>query len=191
MKLFKKPNQRGMGTLELVLLLIIVIALAGVGWYVATKGSDTKNKYDETSQVNSQPAATTKYLELKEFGVKIPISTDLSGLTYTAETIGGYTYLYMTTSELKKSITACNTEAMSASGASFHALSKTDGQYPTEPTMDSGTLLKQFDKFYIGGNVPNGMPCLADDSKNAEMVAKQQTLQKALTEAFKNAQETK
>ncbi|OGL35709.1 hypothetical protein A3F65_03485 [Candidatus Saccharibacteria bacterium RIFCSPHIGHO2_12_FULL_47_16b] len=191
MKLFKKPNQRGLGLLEWLLLLIILILLGFIGWYVFTKSSDTKNKYDETAQAGNQPATTTKYLEFKEYGVKIPLSNDLDGLTYAAETVGGYTYLYMTTSALKKSMDACNADPVTASGYSFHALSKTDGQYPVEPTMDSGTLLKQFDKFYIGGSVPNGMPCLTDDSKNTEVMAKMQSLQKALTEAFKTAVEIK
>lgn len=192
MKLIKKPNQQGLGLLEWLLLLIILILLAFIAWYVFVKGSDTKNKLGETSQVNSQPAKTTKYFEFKEYGVKIVQSDELKNLSYTPKQIqlesGTTTTLYLNDSALAKSIDGCNTTK--GSDGNFAAITKFSGQYPANPTPDIGGLLKQFDTFYISSSYPNGVPC-SDTSKEDAVVAQMQALQKALSEAFKTAQEIK
>lgn len=191
MKLIKKPSQQGVGLLEWLLLLIILILLAFIAWYVFVKGSDTKNKLDETSQVNSQPAKTTKYFEFKEYGVKIVQSDALKNLSYTPKQIqlesGTTTTLYLNDSALAKSIDGCNTTK--GSDGNFAAISKLSGKF-TEATPDTGGLLKQFDTFYISGSYPNGVPC-EDASKEDAVVAQMQALQKALGEVFKTAQEIK
>ncbi len=191
MKLLKKNDQRGIGLLELLLLLIILLLLAFIAWYVFTKGNDTKSKPDETTQVNSQPAKTTKYFEFKEFGVKIVASDALKDLSYTAkqiETADGTmaTSLYLNDSGLAKAIDGCNT--IKGSDGNFAAISKSSGKFPTDPTPDIGGLLKQFDTFYVSSSYPNGIPC-EDSTKEEAVVAQMQTLQKALTEDFKNALE--
>lgn len=193
MKLTKKLNQRGIGLVELLLILIVLIGLAFIGWYVFAKDDKAENKKGETAQTDYEAAKETKYFEFKELGVKIVQSDALKNLSYKAtplESVDGVmsTSLFLNDSALANSIDDCN--ATKGSDGNFAALSKSSGQYPADPTPDVGGLLKQFDKFFVSSSYPNGIPC-EDASKEAAVVAQMQALQKALVEAFKNAQEIK
>ncbi len=188
----KISNQRGFGSLELLLVLVIVGIVGFVAWYVFNTKSDTQSNLDNANVVSQQvtPAPTFTF---KEFGVQIPLPSTLNGLNYEAKEVTGsndqkYTALYLTTDALHKSINACNGNfATATSNASFGALNKTDGKYPASPTMDDGTLLKQFDKFFVGVSYPNGLPCVTDESQNDSIMKTMKSLQTALMDAFKKA----
>lgn len=197
MKLTNKSNQRGLGTLELLLLILILIILAFIAWFIYNSSQKTKTDLDKAAAESSQSAATApaaaKTFTFKEYGVQIPLTTELNGLAYEAKTVTGsndktYVALYVTTDSLKKSINACNAgKTPTASDVSFDALNKGTGTYPAKPTMDDGSLLKQFDAFFIGHSIPNGLPCITDETQNDKLHTEQTSLQKALAEAFKTA----
>ena len=190
-------NQKGFGSIELLLILVIVGLLGFIAWYVAHSKSTTQDSLNNANVISSDQSTPAPIFTFKEFGVKIPLPSELKGLAYEAKTITGsndqkYTALYVTTDSLHKSINACNGNfAEPVSNASFGALNKTDGKYPATPTMDDGTLLKQFDKFFIGISYPNGLPCVTDTTKNDSIMKTEKDLQKALVEAFKTATEVK
>lgn len=189
----KSLVQKGFGSLELLLVIIIVGLLGFIAWYVMHSNSKSQDNLNNANVVNSEQATTAATFTFKEFGVKIPLTSGLKGLSYEAKTITdsngqSATVLYVTTSSLKKSIETCNQgQTLTASDVSFDALNKGTGKYPASPTMDDGTLLKQFDKFFVGYAVPNGLPCTVDTTKNDGLHTTQTDLQKALVEAFKTA----
>jgi uncharacterized protein (UPF0333 family) len=88
-----KINQKGFSAVEGLLILVVIGIIGGAGWYVfksrsqATKSLDSAN--NTTSYIakqKSQPKTTPtkQYLEVKEWGVKIPLTSDISDLTYQA-----------------------------------------------------------------------------------------------------------
>lgn len=194
MRQVHKSNQRGLGTLEMLLILVILAILGFVGWYVYNAANKTKTGLDKSTAVSNSstattPAATTKTLTFKEYGVKITLSDSLKNLSYTAKPFSNgdgttSTSLFLNDAALAKSIDGCNTTK--GSDGNFAALGKSTGQFPAEPTPDTGGLLKQFPTFYISSSYPNGIPC-ADDTKEAAVVAQMQALQNAMVEAFKTA----
>lgn len=194
MKLVHKSSQRGLGTLEMLLMIVILAVLGGVGWYVYNSANKTKAGLDKITAVSNSstaatPAAAAKTLTFKEYGVKITLPDSLKGLSYTAKPISNgdgttSTSLFLNDAALAKSIDGCNTTK--GSDGNFAALGKSTGQFPDEPTPDTGGLLKQFPAFYISSSYPNGIPC-ADDTKEAAVVAQMQALQNAMVEAFKTA----
>ena len=198
-------NQRGFGTVEWLLILIIIALLAFVGWYVIHSNNNSKKQLEKAGQASSDKSqeassspkssdktSVTKFV-FKEYGVQITLPNSLKGLIYEAKTITNVdssqgTVLYLSTDPLLKDIKACNSgSAKQISEASFGALGKIDGKYPNNPTIDDGVLLKQFDNFYISWSVPNGLPCIDDQSQNDAIVAKIKDLQNVFFENFKTA----
>jgi hypothetical protein len=100
MKMKTRTNQKGFAALQTLLLLIIVAMIAGVGYYVwhANKSaSDTLARASQESQnapvlksakkpTSTQSNANQSYLLIKEWGVKLPLSTNDIGTYYTAPT---------------------------------------------------------------------------------------------------------
>lgn len=83
-------NQKGFSVVEVILVIVIVGLLAVVGWFVYNRSNDK----GPSSVTNTQTSATTpsntttktdlsKYLVIKEWAVKIPLNSDVAGLTYT------------------------------------------------------------------------------------------------------------
>ncbi|MBI5906830.1 hypothetical protein HY857_02140 [Candidatus Saccharibacteria bacterium] len=189
-------NQKGFGVVELILIIVIVLGLGGIGWYVVNsnhktqkqldslaKSSDTATKSSSSSTKSSSP--TTSEFVFKEFGVKITLPDSLKGLT--TDYKNGY--LYLTADQYKKALRDCSSsDALDGSMGSFGSLLKKNGQYPSDPTIDDGQLLKQFPDFYIGIGLPNGAPCedpdkYPDESAHAYEVGN--SLAAALESAFK------
>lgn len=81
---------------SLVILLITLVVLAGVGfagWYV-WKQNHTENKNTTSSSASTQTSSSSKqdsttskqkYLVITEWGVKIPLSSEISGAYYKLE----------------------------------------------------------------------------------------------------------
>ena len=194
MKLSK--NQKGFGLIEGLLVVIALTLLFGVGYYVYSQNNKkNENRQDaaasEQSQNDGQAAVKqkTEYFEFKELGVKIPLSKELAGLDSQMES----NYLYLTTNAIIASKNKCdpNNTFSDTSSKSFASLSRQTGIYPKNPGIDDGSLLKQFDGFYITASYPNGYGC-ADNASGSQLndyTDKVMSAQKALGQAFKSAEE--
>lgn len=93
----KREHQSGFGTLAIMLVLAVVavISIGGVVVYQHHKPSSIKNSAATgTTQTTTQPKsttttqlapATTQYLTIKEWGVKLPLSDSIKDANYVAE----------------------------------------------------------------------------------------------------------
>ncbi len=86
-------NQSGLGTVEIILILVIVGILGTVGWFVydrnhiktSSGSANSTNTITATSKPDATPKIqtdSTKYLVVKQWGVKIPLSSNVKGLNY-------------------------------------------------------------------------------------------------------------
>lgn len=96
-----RKTSSGFSTIILVVMLAVLAAVGFAGWYVWQQNhKDTKNNTpvksstpdkDSTSDKdNTAPA--TKYLVIKEWGVKIPLSSEIEGAYYTLDVQGDAQY---------------------------------------------------------------------------------------------------
>lgn len=83
-----KKNQQGFSLIEIMLLLFVVVLISGLGYFVwnqnnssnqnpASQGSSNSGSNTQNSQT-----AATKYLEIKEWGVKFPLSDTIADAVY-------------------------------------------------------------------------------------------------------------
>lgn len=196
-------NPGGMGTVETLLVLIIVAIVGFTGWYIYNSNKKTNKIYNaanqavsaQTSHPKSKPkpqvATAPKTFTFKEYKVTITLSDSLKDLSYNARDIKNpdgttSTDLFLDYPSLAKAIDDCNTTK--GSEGNFAALNKSSGKYPSDqPPAMVGSLLKQFDSFYVSVSYPNGNYC-GDSSKESAVSSQAQALQKALVDAFKTAQ---
>lgn len=122
-----KTNQKGFNIVEGLLLLVIIAALAGVSWFVYQAKNKTNNTFNKTTQgqgdvqkvQNNQKVVTSagdnaytrintslqanppilidKYLTVKEWGVKIQLSTYTKDATYVIR--DGYVYFIVASAD--------------------------------------------------------------------------------------------
>jgi len=89
----KKLNSRGFSAVEVLILIVIVGLVSSAAWYVGRKsGSDNKKTpLSQTATTSTQTTSqtpsttttdTTKYVSIKEWGVKIPESYIPAGFVY-------------------------------------------------------------------------------------------------------------
>lgn len=100
----KRYGQNGFAVLEIILLVVIVGLIAGAGWYVYNSQHKTKNdlnnisssettlqkttKSASTSNPATSQTTTQKYLVISQWGVKVPLTSDIADLTYTIDSAG-------------------------------------------------------------------------------------------------------
>jgi|GEM_PF-1612869 len=86
-------NQLGFSIEIIILMLLLIILLAIIGWWVMSQKKQ-KSSAPQSSTPSSQqaeksktkptpPPPAVKYLEIKEWGLKMPIGDDISGAYYT------------------------------------------------------------------------------------------------------------
>jgi hypothetical protein len=85
-------SQSGFGGVEALLFLVIIGIIGFTGWYVWNSKANTDKNLTAVSSTtpivkkSTTPTASTadatSYLTIKEWGVKIPVSNGLKGLTY-------------------------------------------------------------------------------------------------------------
>lgn len=89
----RTKTQNGFSTITIAVALILVLVIAGIGFTVFNRSSDTKTAIAPTEgapnsqqPIDQQPAAperpVTTYLEIKEWGVKLPLSDAIKDAYY-------------------------------------------------------------------------------------------------------------
>lgn len=99
-----RKNQSGFSPVEIILVIGLLIALVAVGWLVYDRQQSKKDSVSTTSQQQEVPhggdesglgdadtAPADTYLSIKEWGVKIPVSGDISDAYYAMNE--GFLYL--------------------------------------------------------------------------------------------------
>lgn len=97
-------NQKGFTVVEGLLIFAIVAVIGFAGWFVYSSQKKTNDTLNKTAQGQGEaqkaiPKTTitplkdqTKYLEIKEWGVEIPLSADVEDAYYTYKTIKSDSY---------------------------------------------------------------------------------------------------
>jgi hypothetical protein len=81
-------DERGVATVLLVILVAAVLAVVGLAVYNArqsksqTAATGPSSSPAQSPETSATPAATTAYLHIKEMGIKLPLSADITDLTY-------------------------------------------------------------------------------------------------------------
>lgn len=90
----KKFNNKGFTLVEGLLILVLAGIIVGTGWWVSKSRSDTNKPLDNPSNSQTPVKATqntatgnsnsgaTKYLEIKELGIKIPLTATTADAYY-------------------------------------------------------------------------------------------------------------
>lgn len=135
---------------------------------------DLKNSDEDSGQDDGSAESTFKFTEL---GVQITIPESIKDLIYTASSgklMSGPESVTakVATSSVVKLDKKCST--------SLGALSRVSGQYPSSPNPEnaSGTLVKQFQSFYIGYTHPQSL-CSDDNSVEEKVYAARTTFRNA------------
>lgn len=165
----KRLNNKGFSIIELLLILLLIILLILLSWYIygqsqkqdessspqSSAQQSTPNKPDEQP---AQQEDAPQYVEIKQLGIKFVPNETTKDFVYSirnSQLDDGTKLLIADTSTqaLIKQSSECTAEKAVATGA----IARGDGDYPanaTGPTSSPGTLVKQFDKFYITFDTP-------------------------------------
>jgi hypothetical protein len=185
-----KRNQKGFGAVEGLLFLILLSILGFTGYYVYHSQKNTDSSYSNASKSNASTpvnSTQTNNLKFKELGVQITLPSSLSNLSYSLSSQAGTQYLSLSTPQFVNALEECNPGSDNV-GAAFVSLDKKSGVYPANPNVlnNDGSLLKQFNGFYIEAQYPNGIGC-SDTSKLGRLNDILSSSKKALSDAFKSA----
>jgi hypothetical protein len=97
----KNNNESGFSVVEALLVVIILLLVGFIGYYVYHANSKTTDTYNAASD-NVSPVVTTKktttstdqqYLTIKEWSVKLPLTSDLNGAYYALKSGSNSAYL--------------------------------------------------------------------------------------------------
>lgn len=185
-----KRGQNGFGAIETLLVLILLSILGFTGYYVYHSRNNANSTYNNASKsASSTPAtASTNKFVFKELGVQVDLPSDLKDLTYIVNNQNGVQYLELTTPKFVEALSKCNPGGGDNSGAVFVSIDKKSGNFPSNPSVfnNDGSLLKQFDNFYIEAQYPNGLGC-SDLSHSEDFTSVYTGQKEAVGEAFKDA----
>lgn len=150
-----KDNQ-GFAYTGLILLVVVVIAaVGGVGYYVMTKNKD-KNQYrsnDSTAQPSSDTSSnssaathsSSEFMEVKEFGVKVRLSDPINDAYYVIKTSSdGKKYATISTRTLAKEYPGCAAESDGYGGAQFGYINSFTDPNSPDPYSGAYTMKETF-----------------------------------------------
>lgn len=89
-------NQSGFSMEFIILLILLLILLAILGWWVWSQSKSKDNsstpatpasKKADKEESKPAPPPSVKYLEIKEWGLKMPIGDDITGAYYTVRPV--------------------------------------------------------------------------------------------------------
>lgn len=186
-----KSGQKGFTVVEALLLLILLAIMGFTGYYVWHSQKQTNNSLNAASNtklaapakksIASGTSKSSNMIVFKEFGVQIPASSALKGLTYTVSSGG----INLITPELSAAIAKCNGQPDDGKN-SFYLLTKNAGTYKPNDLGVPG-LLKQFSSFWIGGTSSVGGVTCGNQSDEQNLSNLIQAVQPAVQQSFKSA----
>ncbi len=173
LKNFKKYNQNGFSVVEVLLVIIVIGIIGAVGFYVYKAKQNTdksltnpvsssvekKQKTENVSKPAENKTSSQKYLEIKEWGVKVPIDSTVSGLSYVLENSFSSakkdTLVRFSSDDLRASSTQANCTANQVYLERGMAEDKVStGNYAENETPP--TFKKTYDAVKINPDEPNG-----------------------------------
>lgn len=172
-----RKNQQGFSAWIIVLFLMLILVLLLVFWYV--RQQDSKNQQAKTSSSNNSKNAlvqtspektsqnTVKYLEIKEYGVKLVLTKDIEDAYYVIE--NGYPYLSVKSLE---KYPYCNLSQNKSSG-SIAAVARAkvgDDNYGspwTQAELEKASKLK-VGEYYYWIDLANGAACSDTTGQNPD-----------------------
>lgn len=188
--MLRKSNQKGFTMVEGLLVTIIIVMVAFVGYYVWHTQKTTNNTLNSASKIaESSSTEASPIYKLDNIGVQFKLPSSLSDLQYTpndtTDTSGGY----LSVASMESIFKNCNTDNLSPSDSitpsdySFAGITKEPGKFDASTAVEE-TLLKQFDTFSITISYPNGPQCVTNDQN---IMSQWTTVKKAATDAFVKA----
>ena len=100
----KKLNDKGFGPFYWILILLLLLLLAWLGWYVNSQKKNNKSQnapsysqQSNTPEPVAEPAAESKYLVIKEWGVRVKLTGTTADAYYLIkQDAPNYAYLSLT-----------------------------------------------------------------------------------------------
>lgn len=168
----KRLNHKGFTLVEGLLTVIALCLVVGVGFYVFNANSDSAKSNIATSQTKSksEAKATPKmFLEIKEMGIKIPLTSSISDATYVISPTDD-NFAVVSTPKFTAAVDACTSkDQASGSPAALGVVSKYEGRYDNSaPPKDFyAEFVKQLPGFYLEyGHADGGLCSGTDNVKN-------------------------
>jgi hypothetical protein len=175
-----KLSQKGFGTKEGLLVIIALILVIGTGFYVIKNGDDNQD-------LQTTGSTESGYLDIEEFGIKVPMDETLKGVTYSVPQGGE---VALSSEQLAPLVDACfpGQEIPGGDKGTFLSVVKVDGQYTQKPDSEK-IFLKQFDTFYLSaGEIGTGCGGSTDATAERQYSEKSNELYQAGIAAFKDAE---
>lgn len=117
-----RKNTDGFTAVELLLIVLIIIVLAFVGWYVyhtdhkpkatvlTTSTSSKQTTSGGTSTPSTSSSSSTKYITITQWGVRAPITNNSVSLEYTLSSNSTPQYASFSSTELDASDSTCKSD---------------------------------------------------------------------------------
>jgi len=186
-----KNNESGFSAVEIVMVIVIVGLIGAVG-YLVYKNQHTTTKTVVVTKVVKAPAQSSgsmavnsNIIKFPNLGVEITVPDSIKDITYSSVNTATFpqglsgTIINLSTAFLTKLDKDCSDTGMAPP---LGALSKVNGQYPTDATIDNsvGQLIKQYPNYYISFSGPQAA-CSSVDSTSNLGLANLATLKSSLS----------
>jgi hypothetical protein len=158
-------DQKGFSFVILLVILVAFIGLFAAGWYVWNKNKQNKNTnhVKTTTQTNSNDQkqklpsddAEHKYLVIREWGVKLPLSSEISEAYYKIESDGSIDYVALYDAAFDKLKNANNVPCGGDNVFQFYSISRIKSADLAALNESSGPNYQQFpfSKEYLFGGL--------------------------------------
>jgi len=144
-----KLNQKGFSIVEGLLSLIVVLLIVFVGYYVYHTQRTTNSTYNAATKVaqSSSPSSASKYLSVKELGVKFKLSDTIATAYYTKSS-DGYYYFSVHSFDNKAGLSQCTQVVALITGKPGESNGTPAGGTWTTDTLKNAGLKQVGDTYY-------------------------------------------
>jgi prepilin-type N-terminal cleavage/methylation domain-containing protein len=188
-------NQSGFGAIELILVLVIVALISGVGYFVyqskkntdktlastsSSEGTPQKSTTTKPTTTNTSQSNSASYLVIKEWGVEIPLTTDIKDAYYAKlknDTFSEENYAIGTKS-LTELDANCAAENLSVSIILRQTVLEHDANAKKNDPMNSPVYTIKIGNYYYGYDRSRAA-CSANKNANNQQAAAFNSLQEA------------
>lgn len=170
-------KQKGFGTVEVLLVVLVVVLLGLGGWYIFSKNNEGKNTDTTTNQnkeaKDPETPKNTVTLKVDDYSLMLEVPETLNDLQVNSSRDSSFegksfTQVTLATNALKD----CNTP-----GGALGMINKLDGSYSTFPYGSlegtDGVYVKQLDGFYLIFQDPQSNQCNGVDASATHSQVKQ------------------